>query len=290
MAAPEGVVTPISDKAEKAFFLPTAGAPKVELELGKPNKLDLSTVQPGKPAFIIFVRKDFIPNYVNFSVGEVRSGRFIPKRMELKMQVFPSDAILVDMGREGNTENQEQHHNQYMVDLSNFIHMDKVGEVKLLLRRTGYEDFKLPPVRADKITPEYFKEPVEMVAAGGISNRLEQAKVLHKERPLSIIPFEVVAVGGTLFLVLVYLPKRKRDKQERERLLRLENMVVTSDDPNVGKSVGRYRLVDRLGAGGMATVYKAVPNDTADEADAVALKLMAAELAGDADFRRSLQP
>ena len=53
------------------------------------------------------------------------------------------------------------------------------------------------------------------------------------------------------------------------------------------RTIGRYRLVQRIGRGAMGTVYQAVDGDTGQS---VALKVMAGELSGDAElierFRR----
>jgi eukaryotic-like serine/threonine-protein kinase len=53
------------------------------------------------------------------------------------------------------------------------------------------------------------------------------------------------------------------------------------------RTIGRYRLVQRIGRGAMGTVYQAVDSDSGTS---VALKVMAAELSGDAElierFRR----
>jgi len=59
-------------------------------------------------------------------------------------------------------------------------------------------------------------------------------------------------------------------------------------DPALGSRLGPYRLIQRLGAGGMATVYKAVPDDTLDESEAVALKVIRSEKLSD-DLRARFQ-
>jgi serine/threonine-protein kinase len=50
--------------------------------------------------------------------------------------------------------------------------------------------------------------------------------------------------------------------------------------------LGRYRLVSRLGAGGMASVYKGIPEDSLDQSQAVAVKVMHPQFAGDAASRK----
>lgn len=71
---------------------------------------------------------------------------------------------------------------------------------------------------------------------------------------------------GAVFLRLRQLKARD------ERLAEL--VPQTSEDRLIGSKVGKYMLVSKLGRGGMATVYKAVPRDTLDESQAVAVKMV----------------
>jgi tRNA A-37 threonylcarbamoyl transferase component Bud32 len=63
------------------------------------------------------------------------------------------------------------------------------------------------------------------------------------------------------------------------------NFEVFPDSGSLaGKMLGRYRLLQRIGAGGMATVYRALPPDAKDSSEVVAIKVMRRELAEDPEM------
>lgn len=86
---------------------------------------------------------------------------------------------------------------------------------------------------------------------------------------------------------------RRTRRQVREaealdqRARRVTELVApdAGDDPYVGKRLDRYRVLQRLGEGGMAKVYLAVPDETLDEKEAVALKILNADALADAELR-----
>lgn len=74
----------------------------------------------------------------------------------------------------------------------------------------------------------------------------------------------------------------------RIRHQRLKEMQKLADgeDPLILTVVGAYQIVRKLGSGGFATVYQAVPTSTLDPARSVALKIVHPGAAESEDFRR----
>ncbi|MFN8606343.1 MAG: protein kinase [Vulcanimicrobiota bacterium] len=74
------------------------------------------------------------------------------------------------------------------------------------------------------------------------------------------------------------------------RLDELRHQADLSDEHvRLQTQFGRFVVVARLGEGGMATVYKALPVETLDEKDKVAIKVIHRQFAQDPDFQARLQ-
>lgn len=101
-----------------------------------------------------------------------------------------------------------------------------------------------------------------------------------------LLPVALLLLGGFSYR------RARHERQQAESLERKRRSLVASfdgTDPLIGKTLGAYLVMDRLGEGGMATVYKAVPSSTYDLQDVVAIKVMQSKMAGDQEFRRRFQ-
>lgn len=65
--------------------------------------------------------------------------------------------------------------------------------------------------------------------------------------------------------------------------------VLPDSGSLAGRVLGRYRLLERIGAGGMATVYRAIPPEAKSREEVVAVKVMRRELAQDPEMAGRFQ-
>ncbi|MGE0495419.1 MAG: serine/threonine-protein kinase [Vulcanimicrobiota bacterium] len=121
-----------------------------------------------------------------------------------------------------------------------------------------------------------------------LSSRVRLLFWLH-DYGIGLLALPVLA---TLGWWAVIRPRRLRLAQQLARAQRLEELQPVGDeDPLLGQRLGKYRLTNELGRGGMATVYRGLPDETLDDQDAVAVKVLS-NLRDDtfkARFRREIR-
>ncbi|MBI3924748.1 MAG: serine/threonine protein kinase [Armatimonadetes bacterium] len=186
------------------------------------------------------------------------------------------------------------------------------------LGRSGSEtELELPALLANQGKPYRFSldgyRPAEVAIPSHTFEQSTQPVVWPPDGPLALSPKIPVLVPAYYFarehpvvaVVLVasaavavfwgFLPYRARQKATIVRARRLEQLTAEADEEDslVTRRLAGYRLVHLLGRGGMARVYRAVPEESLDLEDVRAIKVLdrsaleASEFA--ARFRREVK-
>lgn len=100
--------------------------------------------------------------------------------------------------------------------------------------------------------------------------------------------YEPACVLGLLLMLGVGLSARERRRaRELERGRKLEALAFGQTERELGEGtrLGDYRLLRRIGSGGTATVFRAIPEDSLDENESVAVKVVHREVSRGEEFQ-----
>jgi hypothetical protein len=145
-------------------------------------------------------------------------------------------------------------------------------QLDVAVKKSGYEDAAL-----SLKTPE-LENGAQLPARALVLRSTESVAQWVRGGAAPALGF--LSVGAALGFVL---NRRRLDVREKRRRADILSEVDMSDSLATQK-LGRWRLLQRLGSGGMATVYRAVPDATMNESEAVAVKVMRRDMNTDPEF------
>lgn len=171
-------------------------------------------------------------------------------------------------------------------------------QIRLTFRRAGWLD-DTRVLQQENIQSRYFatrdrypeetQGPVRLSPKADFPNRLIQGRYFLWHWRYGLLVAGLILSG----LATAGWRRWSRLRQGHQRSLDLDRLTVNLDasDSFSGKLLGHYRLLERLGEGGMSSVYRGV--DNTDLSSEAAIKILDSELAQDASsvkrFQREIQ-
>ncbi|MBI3928915.1 MAG: serine/threonine protein kinase [Armatimonadetes bacterium] len=154
---------------------------------------------------------------------------------------------------------------------------DEGHRLEFIFKQAGYKTHSIqvsPRELRAPIYPPPGRQPIRLVPAS--------LGILLKEFAVPLAVTSMALLGALALAARRILKVRSR--LGRVRRLEEYRAAAAGDDSLLLSVVGGYRLVEELGRGGMAVVYRGVPEDTYDESRQVAVKVISRELSADPDY------
>jgi hypothetical protein len=163
-----------------------------------------------------------------------------------------------------------------------FLETEKYGsEAEFTVQLDGYKPQTFyVRIQTLRSTGRY---PAEGPLVLSPTSRLVPVKRFLAARP--IVSFLALAAIVSGLLGIWKLLSGQRKQMERLAILAQFEEGTSKQDSLLMKVVGGYRLVDVLGKGGMATVYRGVPESTLNPDEAVAVKVLSQDQTVRDDFQ-----
>ncbi len=131
--------------------------------------------------------------------------------------------------------------------------------------------------------PDASQGPVRLAPRTDAGSRLIQLKLFASTHP------QVLATAALMLGLGVAWAWKLSRRAQRVDVLEGQRAELDTSDRFVFKDLGPYRLLQRLGEGGMGAVYKAVPRETMEEKEAVAIKILDKGVSQDPESRKRFE-
>mgnify|MGYP003586018265 CR=1 FL=1 len=203
------------------------------------------------------------------------------QRYSVRFQVTPPAAELLVAGQKQPMVQASDH--EYVLQQSQLGSNDGEQKARFVFHLDGYQDQEVS--LSGRELAELSGRPQHLYATPIRLRPASLGAYYTEYRPLAWL----VGLGLLLALSRALLRAWRLRGLERRRKRYEELLEADRRDAFVGSQIGRYRLVARLGAGGMATVYRGVPDEDLEKGEHVAIKLIRPEQLSDVYRQRFFQ-
>lgn len=131
--------------------------------------------------------------------------------------------------------------------------------------------------------PDASQGPVHLTPKSDGASRLIQLQLFARTHAVGL------GLAGLALGVAAAWAYKLTRRAKRVEVLEGQRAELDTSDRFVFKDLGPYRLLQRLGEGGMGAVYKGVPRETMEEKEAVAIKILDKGVSQDPESRKRFE-
>ncbi len=220
-----------------------------------------------------------------------------PRYVSLELDVWPPDSKIFITKNTQASEHLRSYlgvanQNQGLV-IDRKSSYEGVGEevaLDIILEHKNFQPqtISVTPQMLDEAGSRFTNDPaLVLTPVAGLTGTLANIKSWLRFKTWQPIVLLSLIIVSSWYLIRVALPgwQDAKKNRAREQFLQKYRDQIEPEDPFALKVFDRYRLLEKIGVGGMALVYHAVYDDLLEDSDDFAFKLMSLELADNEEYR-----